>query len=220
MNKLIHGVRQFQEDIYPRKQALFQSLAAGQHPEALMVACSDSRVSLELITQTGPGDIFVCRNAGNIVPSRSEGDGVAATIEYAVTALLIPDIIVCGHSDCGAMKALLNSEDLHTMPAVKNWLQHAQSAYHALGKSHRRGQEAQAVNELSKLNVRIQLEHLKNYPHAREAVERGRLRLHGWFYEIDSGAVWAWDAADATWAPLETSGRVAPGKTFTASREA
>src|SRR5690242_4163073 len=107
MNRIIQGIQQFQRDVFPANRELFQRLASGQKPEALFIACSDSRVSLEWVTQCGPGDLFVCRNAGNIVPGYSHTDAVSATIEYAISALAIKDIVVCGHSDCGAMKGLL-----------------------------------------------------------------------------------------------------------------
>src|SRR4029077_12448774 len=107
----------------------------GQKPEALFIACSDSRVSLEWITQSGPGELFVCRNAGNMAPRASRGDDVSATIEYAVSALGVRDIVVCGHSDCGAMKALLNPSSLKNMPQVRTWLRHAHPARLALDRS-------------------------------------------------------------------------------------
>jgi len=107
MDKIIQGIRRFQTDVFPNNRTLFERLAAGQNPEALFICCSDSRISLDLITQTAPGDLFVCRNAGNIVPVYGQGDAVSATIEYAVSILNINHIVVCGHSDCGAMKALM-----------------------------------------------------------------------------------------------------------------
>jgi len=135
MNRIIQGIQQFQKDVFPANRELFTRLASGQKPEALFIACSDSRVSLEWITQCGPGDLFVCRNAGNMVPRFSRGDDVSATIEYAVSALGVRDVVVCGHSDCGAMKALLNPASLAGMPHVKSWLRQANEARQALGKA-------------------------------------------------------------------------------------
>src|SRR5262249_15474046 len=121
MNRIIQGIQQFQRDVFPANRELFSRLAHGQKPEALFVACSDSRVSLEWITQCGPGDLFVARNAGNVVPRYGHANAVSATIEYAVAALEVKDIVVCGHSDCGAMKGLLNPGAVSAMPDVKNW---------------------------------------------------------------------------------------------------
>src|SRR6185369_1646988 len=125
MNRIIQGIQQFQRDVFPANRELFTRLASGQKPEALVIACSDSRVSLEWITQCGPGDLFVCRNAGNMAPRASRGDDVSATIEYAVSALGVRDIVVCGHSECGGMKTVLNHKSLKSMPQVRTWLQQA-----------------------------------------------------------------------------------------------
>src|SRR5262245_31138611 len=128
MQKLVQGIHQFQKTYFSSERKLFERLAKEQNPEALFITCSDSRISTGLLTQTNPGDLFVLRNAGNIIPAYgSPNSGTAATIEFAVAGLGIKDIVVCGHSHCGAMKGLLNPELLRDMPAVTQWLSHAES---------------------------------------------------------------------------------------------
>src|SRR5262245_7184396 len=128
MQKLVQGIHKFQTNYFSSQQELFQRLAKGQSPETLFITCSDSRISPTLLTQTGPGDLFVLRNAGNIVPPyRASNGGEGATIEYAIHALGVKDIVVCGHSHCGAMKGLLHPEDLGDMPTVRDWLLHAEA---------------------------------------------------------------------------------------------
>src|SRR5262245_19813175 len=132
MDRLIEGIQKFQKDVYPANREMFQRLATGQNPAAFFVACSDARVSLEWITQSGPGELFVSRNAGNIAPSFSPADSSSGTIEYAVGALKVKHIVVCGHGDCGAMKGLLHPELVEHMPNVKGWLRHSEAALRAL----------------------------------------------------------------------------------------
>ena len=202
MNRIIQGIQNFQRDVYPVHRDLFHRLAAGQSPEALFIACSDSRVALELLTQTGPGDIFVCRNAGNIAPVHGNADAVTAAIEYAVSALKVRDIVVKGHSDCGAMKGLLNPAALEKMPDVRGWLLHAQDARQALENSGVDPKSPEALETVTKLNIRLQLEHLRTHPGVRTALRAGTLNLHGWYYRIDSGAVEAWDVGGSRWVPV------------------
>ena len=129
MKRILSGLSRFQNEIFPQTRQLFERLASSQTPEALFLTCSDSRIVPELMTQTAPGDLFICRNAGNIAPAYGEvNGGVSATIEYAVLVLEVKDIIICGHSDCGAMKGLLHPEQLAAMPNVAAWLKHAESA--------------------------------------------------------------------------------------------
>src|SRR3989338_7292856 len=126
MEKLIRGIHTFQHDYFTSQQELFERLAKGQAPETLFITCSDSRINPNLLTQTQPGELFIIRNAGNIVPAHGSGvSGEGATIEYAVAALGVKDIIICGHSHCGAMAGLLAPESLADLPQMRNWLQHA-----------------------------------------------------------------------------------------------
>ena len=130
MNELIGRVFSFEKHVYPNQNTLYNKLATeGQSPKALMISCADSRIVPEHIMQAEPGDLFVCRNAGNIVPPHASNlGGVTATVEYAVMVLGVRDIIVCGHSDCGAMKALATEADLSAMPNVGAWLRHSHAA--------------------------------------------------------------------------------------------
>ena len=194
MNRIIQGIQEFQKNVFPLQRDLFRRLASGQNPEALFIACSDSRVSLEWITQCAPGDLFVARNAGNIAPAYSHTDAVSATIEYAVSALQVRHIVVCGHSDCGAMKGLLYPEKLAEMPEVRGWLRHAEEARRTLEAAQIAADAPEVVSSLSKLNVRLQLEHLRTHPQVAARARSGGLELHGWFYEIETGDVLAWDA--------------------------
>jgi len=199
MNRIIEGIQQFQRDVFPLNRDLFQKLAVGQNPEALFIACSDSRVSLEWITQCQPGELFVCRNAGNMAPPWSHSDGISATIEYALSALNIWHIVICGHSDCGAMKGLLHPEKVAAMPDVKGWLRNADGARQALVAAGIPLDSPDALPELTKLNVRLQLDNLRSHPQVYARLRTGTLQLHGWIYQIDSGDVLAWNAADSCW---------------------
>ena len=205
MNRIIQGIEQFQKDVFPANRELFARLASGQKPEALFIACSDSRVSLEWITQCGPGDLFVCRNAGNMAPRFSRGDDVSATIEYAVSALGVRDIVVCGHSDCGAMKALLNPASLDDMPQVRSWLRHGKEARLALDKAQITQPSMNSLVELTKLNIRLQLDHLSAHPKVQTQLRAGALELHGWYYKIDTGEVEAWEASEDRWVAVQES---------------
>src|SRR4051794_31862402 len=175
MQRLIEGYARFRAKVYPQQAKLFEKLAKGQQPQALFICCSDSRVMPEMVMQCDPGDLFPCRNAGNLVPPPTETtSGVAATIEYAIRVLKVPDVIVCGHSDCGAMKGILHSDQLDELPLVKSWLQHA-------GPSSRwlRGamEDAaawsfeQKLNMLTEANVIMQMQNLQAHPAVAEAVK-------------------------------------------------
>jgi carbonic anhydrase len=202
MDKILRGIRHFQKHVFPQNRTLFQRLAAGQSPEVLMVGCSDSRLALDLITQSAPGDIFVSRNAGNIVPPYDRADALSATIEYAVCALNIRHIIVCGHSDCGAMKALLNPELAKSMPHVSRWLRHAEGARRALDELPKEVSDKDALAAVTKLSILLQLEHLKTHPYVFAKMQNGDLQLHGWRFEIESGEVDAWDAERKSWSAV------------------
>ncbi|BBC36529.1 Carbonic anhydrase [Streptomyces graminofaciens] len=173
----------------------YRKLAVGQFPEALFITCSDSRVIPALITGARPGEIFELRNAGNIVPPHDAygaASGEAATIEYALEVLGVQDIVVCGHSHCGAMGALKHGADLSGLPRVDAWLDYARPALEpALGgtAAEEDGAGDLGLREVVQLNVRNQLAVLRGYPVARQQLDAGRLRLHGWYYEIDTGTV-------------------------------
>ncbi|MFI1207651.1 carbonic anhydrase [Streptomyces sp. NPDC020802] len=166
----------------------YQKLAEGQYPEALFITCSDSRVIPALITGARPGEIFELRNAGNIVPphGRPGASGEAATIEYALEVLGVQDIIVCGHSHCGAMGALKSGDDLSALPGVDAWLDLARPELAPLLDG---ALEDPSMPAMAQLNVVNQLAVLGSYPVARQRINSGRLRLHGWYYEVDTGQV-------------------------------
>jgi carbonic anhydrase len=185
----------FQKEIYPRERPLFERLAEGQNPEALFLTCADSRISIDMITQTRPGDLFICRNAGNIAPPHGESaGGVAATVQYAVEALGVHHIVVCGHSDCGAMRAVLHPEKVAHMSNVAAWLRFAETARAVAERRPDVHDEESLLNAVVEENVLVQLDHLRTTPYVASRVRHGELTLHGWVYDIRSGAVKAYDA--------------------------
>ncbi|MEW2555362.1 carbonic anhydrase [Streptomyces zhihengii] len=165
-------------------------LAEGQTPQVLFITCSDSRVVPALITGARPGELFELRSAGNIVPPHGTGrpTGEAATVEYAVEVLGVADIVVCGHSHCGAVGALVRGDDLTAVPAVRDWL--AQESAAALPRG---SAEDPAVTSAVQTHVLTQLLRLRAYPAVAQRLDAGRLRLHGWFYEVHTGRVLAHD---------------------------
>lgn len=203
---LLVGMARFRADVFPAQQALYSRLARdGQQPKALVISCSDSRVVPELITQSGPGELFVCRNAGNIVPPYTLGSGgVSAAIEYAVVALGVRDIVVCGHSECGAMGGLLHPEKLEEMPNVSAWLRHAQSARSIVCTAYPAGMsEAEMTRALALENVSAQLNNLRGHPSVAARLAAGALTLHGWFFDIRSGTVLALDGTSGRFGAVE-----------------
>lgn len=204
MEQIIDGVLRFQREVHPRSERLFQELALGQSPSAMFIGCADSRMVPEMLTQQGPGSMFVVRNAGNIVPPHStEPGGVTASIEYAVAVLAIPDIVVCGHSGCGAMSAILSgNQALEKLPAVARWLHYADRARDRVLRDHFASSGEDRLNALVCANVLAQLENLLTHPVVAQAVERRQLRVHGWVYDIGSGGVSTYDAGSGKFAPL------------------
>ncbi|MBT2188330.1 carbonic anhydrase [Sphingobium nicotianae] len=191
MNELIGRVFRFEKTVFPGSSALYGKLAThGQSPKALMISCADSRVVPELIMQAEPGDLFVCRNAGNIVPPfATQNGGVSSTVEYAVAALGVRDIIVCGHSDCGAMKALSKPETLDGMPNVAAWLRHSAAAQHVVNSCYPDLDGHDRIRAISLENVVAQIAHLRTHPAVAAAIVRGEMALHGWFVDIHAGQV-------------------------------
>lgn len=204
MKRLIEGFRKFREGEYPDQFSLFQELATKQEPSALFVTCSDSRVVPELFTQSEPGDMFVIRNAGNIIPSFGpQSGGVSATVEYAVAALGVSDVVICGHSDCGAMTAIANGTDLSTLPAVSSWLRHADAAK-AVNDARIHSCCSEKVTGMVRENVIAQLANLRTHPSVALALSEDRLRLHGWVYNIGEGTIEAYDALSGRFVDLVT----------------
>ncbi|NEQ32133.1 MAG: carbonic anhydrase [Leptolyngbya sp. SIO4C5] len=203
MKKLISGLRQFQSTYVPSHQAMLQELAQGQHPRVLFIACSDSRVDPALITQAEIGEIFVIRNAGNIVPPyESTNGGEGATIEYAIHALDIKQIIVCGHTNCGAMKGLLQLGKLEEeMPLVYNWLKHTEATRRLVNENYSHLEKAERLDMLVGENVLTQIDNLRTYPVIRSKLHRGDLSIHAWIYNIENGEVLAYDAEEHAYVP-------------------
>lgn len=205
MEKLVRGLHEFQKTIFSAHRDLFERLSHhGQDPEALFITCSDSRINPNLLTQTLPGDLFIIRNAGNLIPPfGTEVGGEAATIEFAVAALNVKDIIVCGHSHCGAMEALENREELAaSLPLTSQWLKHADATRQIIRDNYAHlDWERRQVATIEE-NVLVQLKHLKSYPAVRRRLDRGDLHLHGWVYKIQTGDVFAYDVEAEAFLPL------------------
>lgn len=204
MNELIGRVFSFEKSVFPGSSELYGKLAMhGQSPKALMISCADSRVVPELIMQAQPGDLFVCRNAGNIVPPfATQNGGVSSTVEYAVMALGVRDIIVCGHSDCGAMKALSKPESLGGMPNVAAWLRHGTAAQHVVDTSYPHLEDDARVRAISLENVVAQIAHLRTHPSVAAAIARGEMALHGWFVDIHAGQIFGLDGQTGRFSAL------------------
>ena len=202
MRDIITGFLRFQREVFPARRELFKTLAAGQTPKALFISCSDSRMVPELVTQREPGELFVIRNAGNIVPSFGpEPGGVSATVEYAVAALKVTDIVICGHSDCGAMKAVATCACLDHMPAVKNWLRHSDAA-RMINESHNHATEQERIDGMVRANVIAQLNNIRTHPSVALGIAQKRLNLHGWVYDIETGSLDALDESTGNFVPL------------------
>ena len=210
MQRLIEGYSRFRSKVFPLHSKLFEKLSHGQKPQALFIACSDSRVMPEMMMQCDPGDLFSCRNAGNLVPPATETtSGVAATIEYAIRVLKVPNVVVCGHSDCGAMKGILEHDSLDELPMVKSWLQHA-------GPSSRWLRDAlqdasswsfeKKLELLTEANVIMQMQNLCLHPAVAEGLKSGAVQVHGWMYDIGSGGLRRFDSEHGSFRALIVDG--------------
>jgi carbonic anhydrase len=209
LTKLKEGILRFQTEVYPEQAALYRKAAAEpQRPSALIVTCADSRIDPETVTQSGPGDIFVTRNIGNLVPAYGEMmGGVSAVIEYAVSALKVKHIAVCGHSDCGAMKALLDPESLESMATVRRWMRNAEAALSVADSlSDKDDKPSERLARLTEENVLLQVQHLRTHPSVAGAVAREELTLSGWVYDIGTGHVRISENGGRVFHPVETTG--------------
>jgi carbonic anhydrase len=204
MSRFALGVIKFQREVYPEKQELFERLSTGQSPEALFITCSDSRIETAMITQTDPGELFICRNAGNIVPPHTnQTGGMTASIEFAIGALQIPHIVVCGHTECGAMKGAMNRAGLTNLPHVREWLGYAQGAVDIVESLGADLDPDAKMRMLLEQNVMLQLQHLKTHPTVAVALAQKAVKLHGWVYDIKTGEVSAYNEATESWDPVE-----------------
>ncbi len=204
MKKLLKGIVEFRQRDLPNYREKFAQLALGQSPDTLFITCSDSRVAPNWFASTDPGDLFVIRNVGNLIPCcGSDGhstadESEAAAIEFAILNLHVSDIIVCGHSDCGAMHALLAGRDkLVSAPHLRAWLRHGEPSLSQEAQKRLSAQTDSSAlshaNRLSQQNVLQQIEHLRSYPVIQERLSQQRLKLHGWWFELSTAGVYAFD---------------------------
>lgn len=194
MDHIVRGVLDFRKNVYPEHKDLFGALADSQNPDVLFFTCSDSRIDPNMVTGSHPGDLFICRNAGNVIPPHSnETGGMTASIEYAVAVLNVRHIIVCGHTDCGAIKGALDIPALKGLPHVKEWLGHCRSAMEIVRERHGIDGDApldpKYLNEAIEENVLQQVQHLRTHPVVAAKLATGKIEIHGWVYDIKSGRI-------------------------------
>lgn len=203
LQKIVSGVAKFQREIFPGQRVLFEELKHQQHPIATFFTCADSRIIPNLLLQTGPGEIFTERTPGNIVPRYSDHvGGVTASMEFAVMVLRVPLIIICGHSDCGVMKALLEPEQTGSMPALQSWMRHALPARERLLRENSNLPKEEKLRRLTEYNVLTQMENLRSHPAIESALAKGTLAIEGWVYDIGRGTVSAANAESGRFEPL------------------
>ena len=206
MQKLIKGIHKFQNEVFSSQIELFKQLEKGQNPQVLFITCSDSRINPNLITQTEPGELFIIRNAGNIIPAYgNQSSGEMATIEFALDGLGVKDIIVCGHSHCGAMKGLLQPAMIENLPAMKSWLQNAETTKRIVFDHYQHLEGDALLMAAIEENVLMQIEHLKTHPSVATRLSKGEIRLHGWVYKFETGMVFKYDAESGQFIPLVES---------------
>lgn len=189
MKKLIEGIVQFRSQLSPEKKAFFEKLSKGQNPDALFITCSDSRVVPEHFVSTNPGDLFVIRNVGNLVPKYSQDQrdtSVAAALEYSINQLNVSDVVVCGHSGCGAMQAICSGVDQVACPRYSAWLKYGEPALDKVSS-----EKKSDVDEISKANVLLQMENVLSYP----TVQKKKVRVHGWWFDIAQANVYCYEEA-------------------------
>jgi carbonic anhydrase len=205
LEQLKAGIRRFQTEVYPEQAEMYRkAVSVPQEPHTLFIACADSRIEPETITQTKPGELFVLRNIGNLIPAYGEMmGGVSAVVEYAVSLLKVKHVVVCGHADCGAMKGLLAPDSVTSMPAVKNWLKNAATA---MSVAEALGGENEAPDTLmrrvTEQNVLLQIQHLRTHPSVAAAMARGELTVSAWVYEIGTGEVRISDHGSSEFVPV------------------
>jgi len=201
MKKLVKGIVEFRKNILPQYRDTFVKLSSGQSPDTLFVACSDSRVVPNLFASTDPGDLYVVRNVGNLIPPCNDGGvsadkSTAAAIEFAIENLNISDIIICGHSECGAMQSLIAGRENIAPPNLCAWLTHGENALRLLEKNKGFAPELELHNRLSQLNVLQQIENLKTYPLIKTRIANNQLKLHGWWFELKHADVYAYETVE------------------------
>lgn len=211
MQKLLQGVHHFQSEVFATRKDLFEQLSRGQSPGTLFITCSDSRIDPCMITQTEPGELFIVRNVGNIIPPFSmDFGGVTAAVEYAASVLKVNDIIICGHSLCGAMNALLDPDSVRDLPAVSKWLGHAEVTRRIIHENYTHLSDADRVMVTVEENVLNQIENLATHPAVATRLSRGDLHLHGWVYKIETGQVYSYDPSEGQFLPIQESTPITP----------
>ncbi|BBC26350.1 carbonic anhydrase [Pseudanabaena sp. ABRG5-3] len=202
MRKLIRGLREFKDNHFPSHLELFEKLGMGQKPRVLFITCSDSRIDPNLLTKADVGELFIMRNAGNIIPPYGSLSGEGATIEYAIQSLEIEQVIVCGHTHCGAMNGLLKLEHLREeMPIVYEWLKLAEGTRRLVKENYSHLRNKELLEITSAENVLTQIDHLKTYPLVRSRLYQGRLNIYGWVYNLETGEVLAYDPVSHSYMP-------------------
>jgi carbonic anhydrase len=213
VQQLVAGIHRFKRDVFRRQREFFEELAKGQEPQSLFITCSDSRIDPNLITHTDPGDLFVLRNAGNIIPAYgATTGGEVATIEFAIMGLGVRDIVVCGHSHCGAMKGVLDPSAVAEMPAVADWLKNAEATRRIIRAKYSQLSGEALLDAAIEENVLMQIENLQTHPAVAVALAEDKLKLHAWVYEIETGEVFAFDDVAEQFLPL---GEVRPPANIT-----
>lgn len=214
MQMLVDGLHKFQAEVFGPQQDLFARLSNGQHPEALFITCSDSRISPNMLTQTNPGDLFILRNAGNLVPPYGDGNSAeAATIEFALAGLGVKNIILCGHTLCGAMKGLLHPEQVHDMPAVRGWLKHAEATRRVMAENYTHLEGEALLTATIEENVLAQIENLRTHPVVRSRIAKGQLAIHAWVYKIQTGEVFQFEHERGQYVALDGVMKALPPNT-------
>ena len=203
--KLIQGIHKFRAEVFPRERQLYLMLSAGQTPETLFITCSDSRIDPTRITSSYPGELFLIRNAGNLVPpyGTASGSGELATIEYAVSVLNVKNIVVCGHSDCGAVSAMLHPEKLTELPSVTSWLAHMERTRRVIKENYSHLDPDALLRVAIQENVLVQLEHVMMHPAVAARALRGDLRMFGWYFEIQNAKVYGYDVQHGEFEEIE-----------------
>jgi carbonic anhydrase len=211
MRKLIKGIVQFRKNLRPEYKETFAKLALGQTPDTLFIACSDSRVVPNIFASADPGDLFVIRNVGNLIPTfdstgHQAATSEAAAIEFSLHNLGVTEFIVCGHSECGAMHAISHGLEHLDSPALRGWLKIAENGLLNNTARLHASPKLSAVNRLSQRNVLLQMEHLLTYPEVKARVEAGTLRVHGWWFDIGEAEVHSYDPESGEFHLIDEAG--------------
>ncbi|MGZ3732359.1 MAG: carbonic anhydrase [Parachlamydiaceae bacterium] len=196
MKKLIQGIVEFRRNLTEESRHLYATLALGQKPDTLFIACCDSRVVPNLFASTNPGDLFVLRNIGNLVPPATcpmHDNSASATLEFSMHCLAVRDVIVCGHSECGAMQAILQGIDTLSCPHLESWLKYGQEALDKVRQGFVLDPTITEVNQISQMNVLQQMEHVRSYPFIQERLKKKEMRIHGWWFDIAHADVYCYE---------------------------